>query len=145
MPRGHSRTALPPSPPQQSGGAATPRNIMRQEFGRRLFQLMLKAGMSQADLSRKAALGKDAISTYIRGLSFPEPVNQKKLARALDVTLEELLPSVTMTAIDNEIPALEIKVAQGHPDKIWIRVNQMVDMKTAALIFDALRKPDDAR
>src|SRR3546814_4094336 len=45
----------------------TPRHLTKQEFGRRLYQLMLAKNWSQADLARRAELGRDSISTYING------------------------------------------------------------------------------
>src|SRR3546814_10206285 len=51
----------------------TPRHLTKQEFGRRLYQLMLAKNWSQADLARRAELGRDSISTYINGKTFPDP------------------------------------------------------------------------
>ena len=61
----------------------SPRELTKQEFGRRLMALMLDKGWNQSELARAAKLGRDAISTYIRGISFPEPKNLVKLAQAL--------------------------------------------------------------
>src|SRR3546814_10078660 len=64
----------------------TPRHLTKQEFGRRLYQLMLAKNWSQADLARRAELGRDSISTYINGKTFPDPLSRKKLADALGVS-----------------------------------------------------------
>lgn len=134
------RHAVPPAPPvSTAANDMTPKALTKQEFGRRLYQLMMQRNMSQADLARAARLGRDSISTYIRGLCFPEPKSLKKLADVFGVEPYQLLPNSIESAIDNEMPALEIKQAAGHPDKVWLRVNQLVDLRTAAKVFDALK------
>jgi transcriptional regulator with XRE-family HTH domain len=113
---------------------------------------MIEKNWNQSDLARAAfgsdgagnARGRDAISTYIRGLAFPEPKSLKKLSDAFGCEPHELLPNTIEAAMDNEIPALEIRQASGHPDKVWLRVNQMVSLEVAAKIFDALNKASAA-
>lgn len=118
----------------------TPRALSKQEFGRRLYALMMERRWTQSELARAAKLGRDAVSTYIRGRSFPEPKNLQKLADALGVKREDLLPNTAMRAMENDVaPMLEIRQAQGHPDKVWLRVNQMVTLDQAAQIFQVLR------
>lgn len=143
----NSRHALPPSSGPESSSANTPRSLTKQEFGRRLYRRMIEKNWNQSDLARHAfgtdkagnVKGRDAISTYIRGIAFPEPKSLKKLADAFGCEPHELLPNAIEAAMDSEVPALEIKQASGHPDKVWIRVNQMVPLDVAAKIFDALK------
>jgi transcriptional regulator with XRE-family HTH domain len=119
----------------------SPRELTKVEFGRRLQALMLQKGWSQADLSRQSKLGRDAISTYIRGVSFPEPKNLQKLAKALGVESETLLPNSTIGAMQNDAaPMLEIKQAHGRPNDVWIRVNRIVSFDTAAKIMAMLKE-----
>lgn len=118
----------------------TPKELTKQEFGRRLMALMLDKGWNQSELARASKLGRDAISTYIRGVSFPEPKNLHKLAKALDMTAAQLLPNAIVRAMDNDTaPMLEIRQAAGHPDKVWVRVNRMVTFTQAAEIFALLK------
>jgi transcriptional regulator with XRE-family HTH domain len=119
----------------------TPKELTKQEFGRRLMALMLDKGWNQSELARASKLGRDAISTYIRGVSFPEPKNLHKLAKALDTTADQLLPNAIVRAMDNDAaPMLEIRQAAGHPDKVWVRVNRMVTFTQAAEIFALLKE-----
>jgi transcriptional regulator with XRE-family HTH domain len=121
----------------------TPRELTKQEFGRRLQALMLKKRWNQSELARSADLGRDAISTYIRGTSFPEPKNLQKLAEALEVEVEDLLPNAVVRAMEtDQAPMLEIRQAAGHPDKVWMRVNRMVPMEIAVKIFNILNEAD---
>lgn len=143
----NSRHALPPSGASESSAATTPRSLTKQEFGRRLYRRMLEKNWNQSDLARAAfgadkagnVKGRDAVSTYIRGLAFPEPKSLKKLADAFGCEPHELLPNAIEAAMDSEIPALEIKQAAGHPNQVWLRVNQLVSLDVAAKIFDALK------
>lgn len=60
-------------------------NIERMEFAKKLINLMRDKNLNQSDLARKSGLTRDAISTYVRARSMPEPLNLAKLAKALGV------------------------------------------------------------
>lgn len=141
-----SREALPPTPVSESYDAArlTPRAMTRQEFGRRLNALMLDRDWNQSDLARAAHVGRDSVSKYVNGLAFPTPLAVKKLAAALGVTREELLPNTLMKALDDEHPAVELRQAAGHPDKAWLRVNRAVPFDIAAKIVALINDADRA-
>ncbi len=133
-----TRHTLPPA--DESIIDHTPRQLTKQEFGRKLMGLILERGWNQSELARRAGLNRDAISTYVRGVSFPDPRNLHKLAKALDTTAEKLLPNATIMAMETDVaPMLEIRQASGHPDKVWVRVNQMVSFQQAADIFEVLK------
>src|SRR3546814_17176733 len=93
---------------------------------------MLAKNWSQADLARRAELGRDSISTYINGKTFPDPLSRKKLADALGVSVDELIPNGMETALDQEFPAVELKQAVGHPGMAWVRINRAMSFATAA-------------
>jgi transcriptional regulator with XRE-family HTH domain len=139
-------TRMPPS----TGDDSTPRSLTKQEFGRRLYNLMMKNNWNQSDLARAAfgldehgqAKGRDSVSSYIRGRSFPDPKNLKKLADALGIEPHELLPNTLASAIEIERPAFQMRQAEGHSDKVWLQVNQLVTFKIAAKIVDILKGED---
>lgn len=60
-------------------------NIERMEFTKKLVALMRDKNLNQTDLAKKAGLTRDAVSTYCRARSMPEPSNLAKLAKALGV------------------------------------------------------------
>jgi transcriptional regulator with XRE-family HTH domain len=121
--------------------ALEPKELGKLEFGRRLMQLTLEKGWNQSDLARAAGLGRDAISTYVRGRSFPEPRSLKRIADALGLSTEQLLPNIVAMAMDADTsPMLEIKQAAGHPDKVFLRINQMVSLQQAAAIFNIIKE-----
>jgi transcriptional regulator with XRE-family HTH domain len=129
--------------PVPEGVDLAPQALSRQEFGRRLYALMLERNWNQSELARQADLGRDAVSGYVRGRQFPEPKSLEKLAKALHMKPQDLLPNAAMRAIDSEVPAFEMKQAAGHPDKVWLRVNRMVSITQAAQVFAVLNPKDE--
>lgn len=111
----------------------------KRAFGRRLFQLMLAKNWNQSDLSRASGLGRDAISTYIRGRSYPEPVSKKKLADALGVRPDDLDPQAAADDVREGGSLLELRQASGDPGKMQLVVNRTVSIDTAARIIDILK------
>jgi transcriptional regulator with XRE-family HTH domain len=123
-----------------SDNSDSPAEITKIEFGRKLQQLHIDRGWNQSDLARAAGLGRDAISTYINGRSFPEPKSLRALADALQVPPDDLLPnSVALAMKQDPAPVLEIRQTAGHPDKVYLRVNRIVSLDQAAQIFNILK------
>lgn len=118
--------------------ALVPKHLTKQEFGKRLYRLMLGKGWHQSELARQSGLPRDSISTYIRGKSLPTPQNLEVLAACFGIKTEELLPNHTESAIDEENPAFEMKVSTSAPGTAWVRVNRLVTMTTAIKIADLL-------
>ena len=120
----------------------------KQEFGRRLQTLLNERNWSQADLARAAqaatgkSMGRDAISTYINGRSFPTPASLNQLCKALGLTREELLPNSLMNATQDEHPAFEMRAAAGMPGRAWVRVNRLMSFETASEIARLLNIED---
>lgn len=119
-----------------------PKHLTKQEFGRRLYTLMLQKGWKQSDLARHAGIARDSVSTYVRGLSIPEPLNLERLAKALGVSAHDLLPNVVESAIDEDNPSLELKVSSGNAAVSWLRVNRLVSTNTAVKIVDMLNSDE---
>lgn len=108
------------------------------EFGRRVQSLMLERNWNQAELARAAGLGRDSISTYIRGKVFPDPKNLKRIADAFGMTPQQMMPSDMTSAIDAEVPALEMRQSAADPTKVHIRINRTVTVEQASKIFSIL-------
>jgi transcriptional regulator with XRE-family HTH domain len=62
-------------------------------FGERLREVRLEVGVSQEKLAELAGLHRTYVSTVERGLRNISLLNIDKLARALGVTLAELMPA----------------------------------------------------
>lgn len=115
-----------------------PKHLTKQEFGRRLYKMMMAKGWTQSELARQAGIARDSVSTYVRGVSMPEPLNLQKLAKALDVSATELLPNTLESAIDEDVPSLELKISNANPTVSWLRVNRLVSTSTAVKIVEML-------
>lgn len=120
------------------------KHLTRQEFARRVYSLMISKGMFQSDLARAAGLPRDSISNYVRGNNMPERVNLKKLADALEVKPDDLLPNLAEQAIelDRESP-LEIKASSADPNYVWLRVHRMVKKSALPKILAAIDEAAD--
>lgn len=120
-----------------------PSSLTKMQFGKRLYAQMLRKGWHQSELARRADLARDAVSVYIRGRSFPTPKNLQKLATALGVSPDELLPNHSGDAIEaDEVPSFEMKVSTSAPNTAWLRVNRLVTMSTAVKIAEILEADD---
>ncbi|MGF7007185.1 helix-turn-helix domain-containing protein [Aminobacter sp. BE322] len=122
-----------------SGQGLAPKSLVKQEFGKRLYALMLAKGWNQSELARQSELPRDSISVYVRGKSLPTPLSLQKLSAALGVEPEEILPNHVESAIDADIPAIEMKVSPNAPDVAWLRVNRLVTTATALEIMKLLQ------
>ena len=119
-----------------------PKHLSRQEFAKRLYRLMLKRGWNQSELARRADLPRDSVSTYIRAKVMPTPQSAERLARALGVTPDELMPNYVESAIEEDAPSLEMKVSVNAPQKAWLRVNRLVSLSTAAKVIALIEAED---
>lgn len=119
-----------------------PKHLTKQEFGRRLYRLMVGKGWTQSELARQADIARDSISTYIRGVSLPEPINLERLAAALGVSPIELLPNRIEAAIDEDAPSLELKISTANSKVSWLRVNRLVSTATAMKVVQMLNDDD---
>lgn len=122
----------------------TPKHLTKQEFAKRVYQLMLGKGWNQSELSRRSGLPRDSISVYIRAKSLPTPGNLQKLADAFGVKSDELLPNHLESAIDEDNPSFEMRVSTSLPSKAWVRVNRLVSMSTATKIAELLEADNAA-
>jgi transcriptional regulator with XRE-family HTH domain len=120
----------------------TPKHLTKQEFGRRLYRLLLERGWNQSELARRADLPRDSVSTYIRGRSLPTPTSLKKIAEALGVEPENLLPNVVESAIDEDNPAFDLRVSPSRPGVAWVRVNRQMSFAAAVKISEIISNDD---
>lgn len=122
----------------------TPTELSRQEFGRRLYGLLIAKKLNQSQLATMADVGRDSISRYIAGKTFPTPLLLAKMAEALGVEESELLPNSLKYAMEEEQPAIDLRQAAGHPGMAWLRINRAMTFGTASKII-ALIDEEDGR
>jgi len=114
------------------------RHLSKEQFGRKLYHLMLEKGWNQSELARRADLTRDSISTYIRGKSLPTALSLSKLAKALGMESTELLPNAAEGAIAADVPSIDFKVSEADPTVAWLRINRRVKVQTATKILSLL-------
>ena len=114
------------------------RVIRKSEFGKRLFDLMIQKGWNQSDLARQAEMGRDSVSTYIRGRSVPTPQNLDKLSSALGISSEELYPNYSANAAALEEPVMQIKQVNDDSGKMWLTISMKVESEKAIAVMKIL-------
>jgi transcriptional regulator with XRE-family HTH domain len=119
-----------------------PKQLTKQQFGKRLYQLMLSRGWNQSELARQADLPRDSISTYVRGVAFPTPKSLKALATAFGVQMTDILPNAVESPTDEDHPSFELKVSPSAPSTAWLRVNRLVSLSTATKIAQLVEADD---
>jgi transcriptional regulator with XRE-family HTH domain len=140
----------PRRPLGPTGGRTFSETLEMEQFARRLHQVMLEKDMTQSALAAAiwgrttdkrgydVAKGRDRISVYLQGKSWPDPKNLKLMCDALGVTPEWLAPDITVSSVDRENPELAMTTVAGHPDKTHLRVNKLVPAAIAAQIIALL-------
>lgn len=119
-------------------GGIAPKHLHKQEFGRRLYRMMIAKGWNQSELARQSDLPRDSVSTYIRGKTAPTPQSVEKLACALGVEPTVLYPNVAESGLANEEPAVDMRVSSSAPHLSWLRVNRLVHTRSALKILEIL-------
>jgi len=109
---------------------------LRQEFARRLLKLLADRQMSQSDLARATSMSKDAISTYCRGRSLPQPEVLSRICHTLSVDAAELLPR----RFDTASMAMPLRMTMLEDGRVRLELAQTMSMATATAIIDMLVK-----
>jgi hypothetical protein len=124
----------------------------REEFGKRLYQALIDADMSQSDLARavfnetkedprtgyEIVVGRDRISQYVKGRQFPEPRAFKKICDVLKKRPEELAPKMVGSTIERESPSFEIRMVGDRIDAVLLRINKIVPLALATKIGEMI-------
>ena len=134
--------ADPTSPADYDPSVGYPPAHLRAELGRRIQSRMQAKGWTQSELARQSEMGRDSVSSYVRGRSMPGPLHLSRIAKALDCTTEDLLPGLTAatsarpgSAGDDALP-LEIRQVAGV--QVWLRLARPVTMSQATRIMEIL-------
>ncbi len=119
----------------------------KKRFASRLWALIRdpRRGWNQSELARRAGLGRDSISSYLRQKQFPELAAQEKLAQAFGMGVEELMAGVYGSeedAQDNTTPPV-LEARETRPGFMMLRINKEVPAALAgrilAILFEAER------
>lgn len=125
-----------------------PSSSVRAEIGRRIQARMLAKGWTQSELARQAEIGRDNISSYVRGLTLPGPGMVERIAKALGCSPDDLAPGAgpasRMRGPALEDPPLEIRQVPGQSD-VWVRMVRRVSLEQATRILAILNeRPESA-
>ena len=118
------------------------KHTTRKDFAKRLFHLLGEKEWNQSDLAREAGINRDSVSRYIRAQNLPDLVNLKKMADALGVEQNDLLPNFDMQAIedsDDEV-AFEIRALNDDPSQSLLRFNRILPTSVALKIAGMLEE-----
>jgi transcriptional regulator with XRE-family HTH domain len=126
---------VPPGAPVSSGYTSA---LVRQQFAHRLKKLMEQKGLSQSDLARAAfglddpgsrsrvPKGRDRISAYLNARQFPDDENLEALAKALDLTPEDLTPKIDP---ETSLKSEQVFDVQRYPNSTRARVVLIQDLE----------------
>jgi hypothetical protein len=80
---------------------------------------------------------RDKISTYVRGECLPRQLQLRALAKALEVSPDELLPGSRRLANGNG-PEINVRLTGQGAQSVWLQVNQVVSLSAANKILAIL-------
>jgi transcriptional regulator with XRE-family HTH domain len=117
----------------------------RAAFAKRLREIMDERGLSQSDVAAKiwgkytntenkhVARGRDRISVWLSGKTFPDDNNLEKLAKALRVERSDLASDDELQALDRSTPTVSIVLYSDN--RALVSINQVFPLKTALEIM----------
>lgn len=101
----------------------------RRVFGEKVESIMRSLGMNQSQLAVAAGLRRDAISTYVRGKTWPSPENLLRVAGALHVIPGDLIPGVSEIQAARTRPVLIPRSGNDKPGiSFTILANDMANL-----------------
>lgn len=114
-------------------------DAMKAAFAQRLLTVMRERGWTQSELARRARIGRDNVSGYIRGKNLPGPAILNRLAAALAVGPEQLIPMAA-----DSLPAgkagcgFTLRHLANDGDHVWLQVEQALPWDQAEAILRIL-------
>jgi transcriptional regulator with XRE-family HTH domain len=137
-------------------GAATPLERARDvNFGKRLKAILAKKELTASDVAAKiwdrqrnskgalVARGRDRLSVWINGKSFPDRENLAKLAKALNVPVSELSPDAELQAANRATPEGSIVWSKDYPPgKTFLQLAQFVSLEAALEILAIIKRDE---
>jgi transcriptional regulator with XRE-family HTH domain len=119
----------------EGAGTEAPQQFMtKEDFARNLYRLMQRKGWSQSELARRADMTRASVSDYINARATPTPHSVLNLARALGVKEHEVMPNHIASAVRDDAVNFEMKVSDGNPNLVRLRMDRLVSLETASKI-----------
>jgi len=126
----------------------------RRDFGNHLLRLMEKAEVNQSELAKRCfdttvdsrgltvSKGRDRISKYTRGIAFPDNATLAKLAKALNVTLQELVPPSVRTVMTAQRETFRVDFDCGIAGCGTVEINRMMTLEAIERIRRIIHEDD---
>jgi transcriptional regulator with XRE-family HTH domain len=147
-------------PPLLAGARMPTEKARDMEFAKRLRQLMDQQELTQSDLAaaiwgryentenKFVARGRDRISVWTRGKSFPDNANLEKLAKALKVKVSDLAPATLVKAAHHGVADWSITKPHGREDgTVFVQLALFVSTEAAhkiqGILLDDEQRPKD--
>ena len=112
---------------------------MKAAFAQRLLTVMRERGWTQSELARRARIGRDNVSGYIRGKNLPGPAILNRLAAALEVGPEELIPmSSDAMPSSRKLHGFTLRHLTDDGNRVWLQVEQALPWDQAEAILQIL-------
>lgn len=108
----------------------------KEKFGEFVCKLRKEKGMTQEDLGNKLHLTNKAISKWERGLSFPDICILQEIAKALDVSVLELLNGErnTEASISSDVANRIIEDTVKHSGQLIKKVRRKVTIAISLIV-----------
>jgi len=119
-----------------------------ESFGKRLHHELMKRGWSQSDFARKlypgetitdsrgytAPRGRDRVSSWLADKSMPSAPQLRRICDLLGWEIDELSPGANLSRSERATPAMSLEMLTGAPDRVLLKINKLVSLKTAVAI-----------
>jgi transcriptional regulator with XRE-family HTH domain len=120
------------------------RQTLRDNFARRLVALIRQAGLTQAELARKAGMERYHVTDYVTARRYPRPAQLAALAEALGVSPDDLRPRAPGASEPPKLPRFGIVADERNPGKMRVQLDETVSLETALKIGELLKDERDA-
>jgi transcriptional regulator with XRE-family HTH domain len=133
------------SPRKHIARLAPDRALRLKKFGESLGKRVRDMDLNQSQFAERAAVhmkngrfGRDLVSNYINGRSQPEPLHQVAMAKALGISVEELMAPLYsgMMCTDDTSSPIDLQSVGG--DRARLRINVELPMAVAVQILTLL-------
>lgn len=118
-------------------------DLVRQQFARKLIKLRTEKDWTQSDLARFAGIHRGLVSTWEKRQSTPTAENLARVAKALGVTEDELMPSAAVRRAARMEHRDVMTADPDRPGYQLIQISRSVRTATALKIWQLLLEEDD--
>jgi len=129
-----------------------------ESFGVRLHHELMKRGWSQSDFARalwpgetitdsrgySAPRGRDRVSSWLADKSMPSPPQLRRICEVLQWDIDEVSPGTNLSRTERATPAMSLEMLSGAPDRVLLKINKLVSLKTAVAIAKLIEEEEGA-